>query len=307
MDIFLLLIANLFPLYILIAAGYIAGRYMEVNLESMAKMLIYFLMPFVIFGAMTKIELKGEYLVLPFIMASLAALMALSSYYVSGKLFSPQRASMIAMSSASGNTGYFGIPVLLALMEPAALGIYLLMNVGLQVMEASLVYYLGARGNYTVMDSVKRVARLPALYALAAGIVLNLVGFDPGQVFYTYWDHTTGAWVLLGMMMIGIALGKSAPLVFNHKMNTYLSVVKFVIWPVLAMGVIVLDRTVFHLFGSDVHTMILIMGIVPLPGNVVAYAAELKIHPEEAAMAVLVSTLIALLYIPAVFFIVPFP
>lgn len=307
MDIFLLLTSNLFPLYILIAAGYVAGRYMEVNLESMAKMLIYFLMPFVIFGAVSKIDLKPEYLVLPLIMASLSVVMTLSSYYVSGKMFSPQRASMIAMSSASGNTGYFGIPIILALLSPEALGVYLMMNLGLQMSEASLVYFIGARGHHTVMDSIKRVARLPALYALLAGVMVNLIGIDPGQVFYSYWDHATGAWILMGMMMIGIALGKSAPLVFNHKMNTYLSVVKFIIWPVLMLGVIIADQNLLHLFTPDIHLMLFVMGIVPLPGNVVAYAAELKIHPEEAAMAVLVSTIFALLYIPLVFFILPFP
>ena len=36
MDIFLLLAANIFPLYILITLGYIAGRKMDVNLHSMA-------------------------------------------------------------------------------------------------------------------------------------------------------------------------------------------------------------------------------------------------------------------------------
>jgi malate permease and related proteins len=40
------------------------------------------------------------------------------------------------------------------------------------------------------------------------------------------------------------------------------------------------------------------MAIVPLAANTVALATELKVHPERAAIAVLLSTLFALFYIP---------
>ncbi len=301
MQIFTLLITNLFPLYILIALGYIGGRYMQLNLESIARILIFMLQPVVAFGAIAKIDFQPQYLALPFMVAGVSATIALTSYYFSKKIFSPKRASLIGMGSASGNTGYFGIPIILALFQPDALGIYLMINVGIQICEATLAYYLGARGEHTVVESVKRVLRLPVIYALLLGLLVNFSGMELPPIFYTYWDHATGAWIIFGMMLIGIALGKSAPLEFNLRLTAWLGAVKFIAWPLAALGLIALDTHVLHLFDRDIHTMLLIIGIVPLPGNIVAYAAQLNVHPEETAMAVLLSTLFALIYIPVVF------
>jgi hypothetical protein len=64
------------------------------------------------------------------------------------------------------------------------------------------------------------------------------------------------------------------------------------------VGLIFLDRYFLHIFGEDVHGVMLLMGIVPLAVNTVVYSSALNVHPEKAAVAVLVSTLIALPFIP---------
>ncbi len=301
MQIFTLLITNLFPLYIIIALGYIGGRYMQLNLESIARILIFMLQPIVAFGAVSRIDFQPEYLMLPFVIAGVSAVISVASHVLSRKIFSAKRSCLIGMASASGNTGYFGLPIIMALFGPDAIGIYLMINMGIQISESTLAYYLGARGEHTVLESVKRVFRLPAIYAMALGLLVNFSGFSLPEIFYTYWDHATGAWIIFGMMLIGIALGKTAPLQFNWRLNAWLGAVKFIVWPLAVLSLIALDRHVLHLFDADIHKMFLVIGIVPLPGNVVAYAAQLNVHPEETAMAVLLSTLFALVYIPVVF------
>jgi hypothetical protein len=42
MDLFSLLIINILPLIMLIGMGYVGGRYLEINLHSMAMMVIFF-------------------------------------------------------------------------------------------------------------------------------------------------------------------------------------------------------------------------------------------------------------------------
>ena len=51
MDILSLLIANIIPLYILIVVGFIGGRFLDINLPSIATIAIYILAPIVNFGA----------------------------------------------------------------------------------------------------------------------------------------------------------------------------------------------------------------------------------------------------------------
>lgn len=52
------------------------------------------------------------------------------------------------------------------------------------------------------------------------------------------------------------------------------------------------------LFPEEAHKGFLLISIVPLAANSVAIASILKAHPEKVATTVLVSTLIALVYVP---------
>ena len=68
MDLVGLIIANILPLYALIVLGFIAGRYLDVNLHSISKLLIFILSPYVAFGAVLNVEFDPAYILLPVIM-----------------------------------------------------------------------------------------------------------------------------------------------------------------------------------------------------------------------------------------------
>ena len=63
--------------------------------------------------------------------------------------------------------------------------------------------------------------------------------------------------------------------------------------------VTMLDRLYFRFFDPSIVNVLLILSLVPLAANTVAIATELKTHPEKASLAVLLSTLFALFFIPA--------
>jgi predicted permease len=73
---------------------------------------------------------------------------------------------------------------------------------------------------------------------------------------------------------------------------------KIFAWPFLMMLVVFLDKNFFHFYSRDIYQIMILMSIVPLAANTVSYATELRTHPEKAAVAVLLSTLFALFYIP---------
>jgi predicted permease len=101
------------------------------------------------------------------------------------------------------------------------------------------------------------------------------------------------------MMIIGIGLSsvKRATLDLPFTLVAFLA--KFVCYPVAVAGLISLDTTVFHLFDSQTHHVMMLLAIVPLASNTVAFATKLKVHPEKTAFTVLLSTVFALVYIPA--------
>ncbi len=298
MDIVLLLIANIIPLYILISLGFISGRWMDVNLPSMATVAIYILAPIVNFGAIAQMKFTPEYIALPIIFFIGSALIGTVSYLTAHKIWKNNTANLIGMGSVTGNTMYFGLPVILALLGPEWAGIYALLNLGTFLNEVGLGYFFGARGNATLKGALLKVLKLPVIHAIWLGLLYNLSGFDLPESFMRYWEYSIGAWVIIGMMIIGVALSKQSKLEIDFKLLIGMSTPKFILWPLFGFGVIMIDRLYFNAFSFEIYQMLAVFCAVPLAGNLVAYATTLDLHPEKTAATVLISTILALITVP---------
>ena len=298
MDIFTLLAANIFPLYILIGLGYIAGRWMDVNLHSMAIIAIYILAPMVNLGAMIQLKFEPSVLLLPVIMFFVSGAIGTFFYKTAPLAWKDTTANLIALGSVSGNTGYFGLPIILAMFDVKYVAIYMIMNLGVSISELTTGYYFGARGHADVKQAMLKVLKLPVIHAIWIGLVLNGLDIQLSPVMTRYWNYATGAWVFTGIMLIGVALGKQSKLELDFRLMRWLFSAKFIAWPLACALVIAIDSVFFQVFDATIYRMIVIFSAVPLAGNLVAYASNLNIHPERAAGAVLVSTFLALLTIP---------
>lgn len=296
-----LLLSQLLPLLGLIVLGYGAGRWLQVEARSLAMIAIYFFSPLVNFGGVAQLQFQSAYLLLPPVLFAIASGMALLMYWLAGRLYADNTRNLVAMASSTGNTGYFGTPLVLALLGPQAAGIYFLMNFAVALSETTVGYYVGARGHHSMRDSLKKVLALPANYAVLLGLLWNALDLPLAPAFLVWWERFTGAWVIIGMMLIGVALGQVGGWRANARLTALLFSVKFLLWPACTWGLALLDRAVFGLFDPTVHTLLLIIGVVPLAGNTVTFATQLKLRPGEAAAVVLESTVFAVAYIPLVF------
>lgn len=297
-----ILIENLLPLYLLLGIGFVAGRYFEVSMNGLANLLIFVISPIVFFGSVAQLDFNPSYILLPIVLAAIGITVALGSEYISRRYFSGNIPNLIGMLCSAGNTGYFGLPFVLALFGAKGASIYMLANLGISIAQNTMGYYLGARGAFTVRQSVIKVLQLPALHAIWLALLWNYTGFELPPIALTYWERFTGAWIVFGVMLVGIALGEMKKFHIDMKLLSWLFVIKFLIWPGLTFGFALLDKFVLGLYGPEVHIMLLIFGIVPLPANGTANAVQLKVRPEDATIAIFASTLFATIYIPLVMF-----
>ena len=71
--------------------------------------------------------------------------------------------------------------------------------------------------------------------------------------------------------------------------------------PALALAFIWVDTHALHAFSRVGHQVMLIESLTPLAAVTVVHATLRNIHPDRAAMAVALSTLFALLWLPIVY------
>lgn len=299
MTVFLSLFFNLLPLYGLIALGWVAGRFLHTDRKMLADLALFVFVPAVAFGFVAKMDFQPSYVLLPFLAFGVQCVIGFSFLALGRRVFGDNRANLLAITAPTVNSGYFGLPVVMMLFSEEWVGVYSFMLVGMIFFEATVLYYIAARGKFSVRESLLRVARFPVLYAVLAGLAVNFSGVALPPLFDTYWTHFKGAYVVVGMMIIGAALAKTDRLVFGPRFVGLVFAAKFVLWPLIAAGLVALDAHVTHLFPGEVHRLLLVLSILPPAANIAAFAAQLDLRPEKAATTVLAGTVFALFYIPA--------
>jgi predicted permease len=298
MTVFLSLFFNLLPLYAIIGLGYFAGRKLHVDRQSLGALAIYIFMPIVVFGFVAKLDFQWRYIGLPIIIYGISTIVGFMFLYLGRRIYKDGMANLAGMCASMGNTGYFGLPLVFLFFPPEKVAIYVFMMLGVNVYEATIGYYMAARSAFDVRTSLQKIIRFPGLYAIALGLIVNRTGTELPEQFWTYWAHFKGAYVVVGMMIVGAALSKVDHIVFGPRFTTLVFSGKFVAWPLLSFIFIMIDKMYLGWYGTDIHNLIMMISIVPPAANIATFAVQMNLVPEKAATTVLLGTVFALFYIP---------
>lgn len=300
MNLFWTLLQKLIPLYLLVGLGFVASRYLKVRKEDIATLLIYLIGPGVVFSAVLSTPLTLARLSLPFLFFVLCGGISLGVFFGARQILSVKHRSIASFACASANTGFFGIPLTLYLLGADYVGLTILCALGFILFENSLGFYLAARGNSTVRESLQKVIRLPTLYAFFLGVFCNLMGLHLEPSWQELSTSFRGCYSILGMFMVGLGAGSLRTLRANPRFISVAFAVKFIVWPLLVFLVLLADRHWFHFYDPQTRRLLPLIAIVPMPAISVAYATVLDTEPEDVAVAVLGSTIFALVYVPVI-------
>jgi len=303
MSLFFILLLKIFPLYINIILGYISTKYLHITREAITNLLIYILGPIVVFSATISVKIDFAILFLPVFFYIFCSIIAFVSLFIFKNSWNDPTGNILSFSIGTGNTGYFGIPLAVIFFPPYLADIYIFTVLASLLYESTTGFYVTAKGNFTVKQSIQKILRLPLIYAFIAGVIFNIMGFSIPDELTSYTAQFKGAYGILGMMLIGMGLiglnlKKGSDLDF--KFISILFISKFIFWPLAILAIIYLDKTVFMFLNEDLYKVMFLFSIVPLAGNTVTLAVLLNAKPEKASFAVLLSTMLSIVYIPIV-------
>jgi predicted permease len=289
---------KIFPLYVTMFFGFIASKYLGVLREVIAPLIVYIFAPMVVFYSTYQTNINKSVILLPFIFFSLCALVSFLSYIFAKRAWSDNTKNLVAFSAGTGNLGYFGIPLAFILLSHEAANIYIFTLLVSFFYEYTIGFYIISRGNFTLKQSLVKIFKLPVIYAFLAGLTLNLLEIEIPIEILSFMELFKGAYVILGMMMVGMGLSSLKIREIDVKFIFVTNFMKLVFWPIVVLFVIWLDENIFHIFYKEVYQVLIVASIVPMAANTVTLATLFKTKPEQAAIAVFLSTIFAFFTIP---------
>ncbi len=299
---FLDLSFRLAPLFLFVILGFFAGRKLNVTREAIAPLLIYILAPLTIFKGILDAELSPQLIMLPFLYVFVCALICWLTWKLGGFLFQSPARNVLSYAGGNANSGYFGFPAAIVILGADAFPIIVLISFGFVIFEATFGVYITARSHYSPMQSLRKLLRLPVLYVFASGLLLNFCGVRLSHPAFEFFVWIKGAFSVLGMMLLGIAMADVRSLkMIDWRFNFYAFFIKYGVWPAITFAMIFLDDFAsLGLFSPLVRQVLILIALCPMAANVVAFASLLKAEPQKVAIATVISTLISILLIPLV-------
>jgi len=299
-----------FPFFALVLAGYVAVRARMLALTAIPALnafVLYFALPCMLFrfGATTAIVpaltpgLVAVYLLCALVMVGFMIAVTL------GPRTGWNDASFGALVGAFPNTGYMGVPLLVALLgPPAAAPAIATILIDLIVTSSLCVALsrLGDRGEHGAAEAARRalagVVRNPLPWSILAGIAVHESGFAfPGPV-----DRTIGlladAASPVALFTIGAVLARTPPEgAVRATARDWLpaTIAKLLLHPLLVLAVAYSALDLGIAIDRGAITTIVLVAALPSASNVVMLAERFGADGSRIAKIVLATTAAAFL------------
>lgn len=300
-----------FPFFALVLAGYLAAHRRMLPLEAIPGLngfVLFFALPCMLyrFGSTTPIAelldaaVAGVYLLCALVMVGFALVMTMNSR------IRWNDASLGALVAAFPNSGFMGVPLLVALLGPAAAGPAILTMLVDMVVTSSLCVALSrldegeGHGREAMVDAGKKalkgVATNPMPWAILLGAVASFYQFRlPGPVEKTTWLLADAA-SPVALFTIGAVLARSQ-LQASHPMpvSDFLPValMKLLLHPLLVLAVATAARQLGLPLDPFALTVMVLVAALPSASNVSLLAERLGADNGRIARIILVTTVAA--------------
>lgn len=296
------LIDVVFPVFAIVAAGYLAGLFKVLGPESAAalnRFVYYFALPPVLFVFPAR-QPAAEVLNWPFIAAFLGGALATAALaLLANRLWLRHGTGVFALHGLSAvfpNTSYMGVPLFLTAFGPEGampaivatlLGISLLVGGAIAALEAARAK--GPSAAKVVREVAAVLVRNPLLIASALGVVVSFLEVPIPTPVGNYLDLMASAAGPAALFALGLSLiGRSMegePLEI-----AWLTALKLAVQPALTYVL------AFHVLGMSGFWAEAAVLLAALPVGAVAFvvAQQYGLYVRRTSAAILLSTLLSM-------------
>ena len=314
MDAFIPMLKNVLLFVLLAVPGYVLVKGKTLKVEQsgvLSKLLMSIGMPFLIISGTLGIDFNKDTIIGLLIAIVLCAVFTFLFFYLS-LLFSKntgeeemerKKRGVIRFAEIFSNNGFLGLPLALAIGVNSTVFAYLVViNIINNVLIYTLGIYLISGDKKTI--SVKNVLLNPVLIGFIIGIVINITNVtDYVPEIQTFSDHFKNLVTPISMLILGMKMGNiKFSTLFSSKKLYWVSAVKLVIFPVIAVALTYLLTLVVDIDNSNMITAIFIAFSMPTAGLGTAFADRYGGDTENSAIFTLGTTILSVATIPVLYY-----
>ena len=203
-------VQSVFPVLLIGSLGYVVGRARSLDLAPITSLAVLVFMPAIIFDSLARAALPPDVLlqlVLHVVlqMAGIWLLTVLVARLIGWQ--GPAQGALL-LSTLFSNSGNIGLPLAYFAFGQEGFAIaggwFAIMAIG----SSTIAPYLAARALVGIRAAIARVVRQPAIYAVVAGLAVNLSGWPlPGPVAKAS-ELLAGGSVAMMLLLVGLQLAR---------------------------------------------------------------------------------------------------
>lgn len=292
-----LFINVVFPVLLVFATGFALEKWKKLNVQALSTVALYVLVPCLVFRTIYEKELGLDYLqIFVFSLVFLCILIVIAKLTAKITHQSQTRESTFVLTTAFMNSGNYGAPIILFAFGQEGFA-YAVMFFVLQsiIMNFFGVYY-AARGRGGVISAVRGVLGMPATYVVVIALVMKWQHIRMPEQFYGIIDLLANAAIPLEMVILGVQLAKISVKHFRWAPISYGVMMRLVLSPVIAWGVLSFMPGVDPLL----EKVIIVLCAMPTAVTATLYSVQFDSEPEVVSSVTLITTLVSMFSITGV-------
>ncbi|KAB7707132.1 AEC family transporter [Bacillus aerolatus] len=292
MEIFYQILLNIiFPLFVLIGAGAGLHRLLKLDLSTLSTITVNFLLPAVCFVNIYESNMSGKLVgqTLLFLLLFNLLLIFISMLLAKANGFDRRLSATFKNSLVLSNSGNYGLPVseLVFSANPAGMSIQIIVSIFQNLLTFTYGFYNSVSAQSSGMAIVKKIMKLPVIYALLLAVLLRWLHIDIPDFLWKPIENTSNAFLAIALVTLGAQVA-------------YLKITRIsrpIVWAVLGRLVIspaIALSLIFLLGLSDTTAQALfIASSFPTSRNSALLALEYDNYPEFASQTVLLTTILS--------------
>ena len=291
---------TILSIIIMIGIGYFLKRIdflSENDLEPFNKIVMYILMPCMIFHAIYSADLSllPKLGILPFVILASSFVTGIVSYFILKQLkLDDRKLWSVLVTVMIANTAFMGYPVTLGIFGQEGFLRAIFSDMATLCIFLILSFLLIMKFGGTAKSAVKRITFFPPLWAVVLGLGFNFFNIPIGAVLDNTVNYLGQGAIPLIMIALGLSIDFSA-LKRSKAMIAFTSVMKLAFFPAVAFVVASKIGLIDLQFTISVVEAAMPSGMMSL-----LLAITYKLDYELTSDCILINTVISLITLPLI-------